>query len=92
MPAERVAKRQASEIIRLKLSANVPTREIARRLGLALRRCARRSSVSKPPGYAGRCRKAWETASWRRHHTPIAAASGATAAARSQIGPPSIAS
>ena len=35
MPAERVAMRQAREIIRLKFSASVPTREIARRLGLA---------------------------------------------------------
>ena len=35
MPAERVSMRQAREIIRLKFSAGVPTREIARRLGLA---------------------------------------------------------
>src|SRR5580692_1412044 len=35
MPAERVAMRQAREIIRLKFSAGVSTREIARRLGLA---------------------------------------------------------
>ena len=35
MPAERVAMRQAREIIRLKLSAAVATREIARRLCLA---------------------------------------------------------
>jgi transposase len=35
MPAERVSMRQAREIIRLKFSASVPTREIARRLGLA---------------------------------------------------------
>ena len=35
MPAERVAMRQVSEIIRLKFSAGVPTREIARRLGVA---------------------------------------------------------
>jgi IS30 family transposase len=35
MPAERVAMRQAREIIRLKFSAAVATREIARRLGLA---------------------------------------------------------
>lgn len=35
MPAERVAMRPAREIIRLKFSAGVPTREIARRLGLA---------------------------------------------------------
>lgn len=35
MPAERVAMRQAREIICLKFSANVATREIARRLGLA---------------------------------------------------------
>ena len=33
MPAERVAMRQAREIIHLKFSACVPTREIARRLG-----------------------------------------------------------
>jgi hypothetical protein len=31
MPAERVAMRQAREIIRLKFLASVPTREIARR-------------------------------------------------------------
>jgi transposase len=35
MPAERVAMRQAREIIRLKFSASVPTREIGRRLGVA---------------------------------------------------------
>jgi transposase len=35
MPAERVAMRLVREIIRLKFSAHVPTREIARRLGLA---------------------------------------------------------
>ncbi len=35
MPAERVAMRHAREIIRLKFSACVPTREIARRLGVA---------------------------------------------------------
>ena len=35
MPAERVAMRHAREIIRLKFSASVPTRDIARRLGLA---------------------------------------------------------
>src|SRR5208283_4661924 len=35
MPAERVSMRQAREIIRLKFSAGLPTREIARRLGLA---------------------------------------------------------
>jgi transposase len=35
MPAERVLMRQAREIIRLKFSASLPSREIARRLGLA---------------------------------------------------------
>src|SRR6202020_496903 len=35
MPAERVPMRQAREIIRLKFSAGVATREIARRVGLA---------------------------------------------------------
>jgi hypothetical protein len=35
MPAEGVAMRQAREIIHLKFSACVPTREIARRLGIA---------------------------------------------------------
>ena len=35
MPAERVAMRQAREIIRLKFSGGLKTREIARRLGLA---------------------------------------------------------
>jgi transposase len=35
MPAGRVAMRHAREIIRLKFSAGLPTREIARRLGLA---------------------------------------------------------
>ena len=35
MPAERVSMRQAREIIRLKFSAGIPTREIARRLGVA---------------------------------------------------------
>ena len=35
MPAARVTMRHAREIIRLKFSASVPTREIARRLGVA---------------------------------------------------------
>ena len=35
MPAERVVMRHAREIIRLKFSACVPSREIARRLGVA---------------------------------------------------------
>src|SRR6202162_3128159 len=35
MPGERVSMRQAREIIRLKFSTSLPTREIARRLGLA---------------------------------------------------------
>ena len=35
MPAERVSMRQAREIIRLKFSTSLATREIARRLGLA---------------------------------------------------------
>jgi transposase len=35
MPAERAAMRRAREIIHLKFSACVPTREIARRLGIA---------------------------------------------------------
>ena len=35
MPAERVSMRQAREIIRLKYSTGMPTREVARRLGLA---------------------------------------------------------
>ena len=35
MPAERVSMRQARDIIRLKFSTSLPTREIARRLGLA---------------------------------------------------------
>src|SRR4249919_2000623 len=35
MPAERVVMRQAREIIRLKFSAGLPRREIARRLGVA---------------------------------------------------------
>ena len=35
MPAERVAMRQAREIIRLKFSSSMSTWEIARRLGLA---------------------------------------------------------
>ena len=35
MPAKRVPMRQAREIIRLRFSACLPTREIARRLGLA---------------------------------------------------------
>jgi hypothetical protein len=34
--------RQAREIIRLKFSTSLPTREIARRLGLALQRFERR--------------------------------------------------
>ena len=35
MPAERIAMRHVREIIRLKFSVSIPTRDIARRLGLA---------------------------------------------------------
>ena len=35
MPAERVAMRHVREIIRLKFSVSIPTRDIARRLGVA---------------------------------------------------------
>jgi transposase len=35
MPAERVAMRHVREIIRLKFSAGISTREITRRLGIA---------------------------------------------------------
>ena len=35
MPAERVAMRHVREIIRLKFSVSLPTRDIARRLGVA---------------------------------------------------------
>ena len=42
MPAERVSMRQAREIIRLKFSASLPTREIARLLASRLRRFERR--------------------------------------------------
>jgi hypothetical protein len=35
MPAERVAMRQVREIIRLKFSAGVGTREISRRIGIS---------------------------------------------------------
>ena len=90
MPAERVAMRQAREIIRLKLSANVPTREIARRLGLApstVRETLKRFEASGQswPLPEGMGDGELEAALY-------AAASGATAAARSWIGPPSIAS
>ena len=36
MPAERVAMRQVREIIRLKFSAGISTRKIARRLGIGV--------------------------------------------------------
>ena len=59
MPAERVAMRQAREIIRLKFSAGVPTREIARRLGVGAFDGARDVEASaRAPGWAGRCRTA----------------------------------
>ena len=35
MPAERIAMRHVREIIRLKFSVSIPTRDIARRIGLA---------------------------------------------------------
>src|SRR5271165_465761 len=49
MPAERVPMRDAREIIRLKFSAGLATREIARRLGVApstVRETLRRLSMS----------------------------------------------
>ena len=48
MPAERVAMRQAREIIRLKFSACVPTREIARRLGVAASTVSFPGPVDRP--------------------------------------------
>jgi Mn-dependent DtxR family transcriptional regulator len=50
--------RQAREIIRLKFSASIPTREIARRLGVAastVRETLRRFDGA---GLGGRCRRA----------------------------------
>ena len=54
MPAERVAMRRAREIIHLKFSACVPTREIARRLGIAAStvRETLRTSRKHRPGLA----------------------------------------
>src|ERR1017187_6164877 len=62
MPAERVAMRQVREIIRLKCSAGISTREIARRLGIAAstaRETLRRFEGAGP----------WSTDPSRAHHT-----------------------
>jgi IS30 family transposase len=56
MPAERVAMRQAREIARLKFLAGVPTRAIARRLGVAastVRETLRRAMLISGLGYYG---------------------------------------
>ena len=90
MPAERVSMRQAREIIRLKFSASLPTREIARRLGLAPSTVRETLSRWTALGFLGRCRRGSATLNWRRRVTPIAEASGDTAAMSSRIGPRSI--
>jgi hypothetical protein len=41
MPAERTTMRQVREVLRLKFVGGVPTREIARRIGVAASRSAR---------------------------------------------------
>src|SRR5258708_8363134 len=58
MPAERVAMRHVREIIRLKFSAGISTREIARRLGIAASTVRETLSVSRAPGWVGPCRTA----------------------------------
>lgn len=66
MPAERVAMRQVREIIRLKFSAGVPTREIARRLD---RRTAPRKAA---PAFSIRCQR---SATWMASGSALDAAS-----------------
>jgi DNA-binding MarR family transcriptional regulator len=83
MPAERVAMRQVREIIRLKFSASVATREIARRLGLAP---ATVRETLKRIESAGLVWPLPNARLWRRRSTPIAEASGATAFIASRIG------
>jgi DNA-binding transcriptional regulator LsrR (DeoR family) len=58
MPAERVAMRQAREIARLKFLAGVPTRAIARRLGIAASTVRETLRRLREPGWVGRCRTA----------------------------------
>jgi len=58
MPAERVPMRDVRKIIRLKFSARVATREIARRLGMAPSTVRETLKRLAGAGLRGRCRRA----------------------------------
>ena len=92
MPAERVSMRHAREIIRLKFSASLPTREIARRLGLAPSTVRETLTRVESAGLSCRFRRGSATPDWRRRFTPIAEANGDTAATPNRIGSRSIGS
>jgi hypothetical protein len=55
MPAERTTMRQVREVLRLKFVGGVPTREIARRIGVAASGNAQ--ALSRLPASAGRRRR-----------------------------------
>ena len=92
MPAERVSMRQAREIIRVKFSTSLPTREIARRLGLAPSTVRETLSRLEGAGLSWPLPEGSAMPNWRLRFTPIAGASEDTAATPSRIGRRSIGS
>ena len=81
MPAERIAMRDAREIIRLKFSAAY--RRTRSRGGLAWRASTVRetlTSCGERWAFLAACRRASATPDWRRRFTPTAEANGDTAA------------
>ena len=79
MPAERVLMRQAREIIRLKFSASIPTREIARRLGVATSTVRETLRRFESTGLGWPLPNGMSEATWRRRFTPITGPNGAIA-------------
>ena len=56
MPAERTTMRQVREVLRLKFVGGVPTREIARRIGVArVDRADDDQALCRLPAWVGRC-------------------------------------
>ena len=90
MPAERVSMRQAREIIRLKFSASLPTREIARRLGLAPSTVRETLVRLESAGLSWPLTEGIGDAELEAALSPIVEANGDTAAMPSRIGPRSI--
>ena len=92
MPAERVPMRQAREIIRLKFSSRLATREIARRLGLAPSTVRETLSRLASAGLSWPLREGVSDAELRRRFMPTVEASEDIGSTRSRIGRRRIAS